>query len=39
MEQLEGQSKSGSQKLLKYYVAFEKGTMSDEDAAPRIRDL
>ena len=39
MEQLEGQLKSVSQKLLKYDVAFEKGTMSDEDAAPRIRDL
>jgi site-specific DNA recombinase len=25
--------------LLKYYLAFEKGTMSDEDAAPRIREL
>jgi len=28
-----------NQKLLKYYVAFEKGTISDDDAAPRIREL
>ncbi|MBM3132782.1 MAG: recombinase family protein, partial [Chloroflexi bacterium] len=30
---------SVKQKLLKYYVAFERGTLSDEDAAPRIREL
>jgi site-specific DNA recombinase len=28
-----------SQKLLRYYIAFEKGTMSDEDTALRIRQL
>ena len=28
-----------NQKLLKYYTAFENGTISDEDAAPRIREL
>jgi hypothetical protein len=28
-----------NQKLLKYYLAFEKGGMSNEDAAPRIGEL
>jgi len=30
---------SVNKKLLKYYTAFENGTMSDSDAAPRIREL
>ena len=33
------QLESVEQKLLKYYVAFERGTLSDEDTAPRIREL
>ena len=36
---LERWLESVNQKLLKYYLAFEKGTMSHEDAAPRIREL
>ncbi len=30
---------SVNQSLLKYYRAFEKGSISDEDAAPRIKEL
>ena len=39
LEEIEAQIESVSHKLLKYYVAFEKGTMNDEHVAPRIRDL
>jgi site-specific DNA recombinase len=39
LEQIEKQLESVNQKLLKYYLAFEKGTMKDEDVAPRIREL
>ena len=39
LEEIEKQLESVNQNLLKYFLAFEKGTMSDEDAAPRIRDL
>jgi site-specific DNA recombinase len=39
LQEIDRQLESVSQKLLKYYLAFEKGTMSDEDAAPRIREL
>ena len=36
---MEQQLDSVGQRLLRYYVAFERGTMTDEDAAPRIREL
>jgi len=39
LEDIEKQLQSVNQKLLKYYTAFEKGTLSDDDAAPRIRHL
>ena len=38
LEEVGKQLETVNQKLLKYYIAFEKGTMSD-DAAPRIREL
>ena len=37
--QIEKELESLKQKLLRYYIAFEKGSMSDDDAAPRIREL
>ncbi len=39
LEQIEKRLENVQQKLLKYFTAFEKGAMTDEDAAPRIRDL
>lgn len=39
LEEMEKRLEVVSQKLLKYYLAFEKGTMTDEEAAPRIREL
>jgi hypothetical protein len=39
LEEIEEQLESVNEKLLKYYVAFEKGTISDDDVAPRIREL
>lgn len=39
LAEIESQLEALNRKLLKYYVAFEKGTMSDEDAVPRIREL
>jgi site-specific DNA recombinase len=39
LEEIGRQLESVNQKLLKYYLAFEKGTISDDDAAPRIREL
>ena len=39
LEQIEKRLESVQQKLLKYFTAFEKGVMTDEDAAPRIREL
>lgn len=39
LKEINKQLDSINQKLLKYYMAFENGTISDEDAAPRIRDL
>ena len=37
--EIEKELESVNQKLLKYHLAFEKGSMSGEDAAPRIREL
>ena len=39
LEEIDKQFESVNQKLAKYYAAFEKGTMSADDAAPRIREL
>ena len=39
MEEIEKQLESVNQKLLKYYMAFERGTITEDDAAPRIREL
>jgi site-specific DNA recombinase len=39
LEEIEKQLKSISDKLLKYYIAFEKGTLTEADAAPRIKEL
>ena len=39
LEEMEKRLEVVSQKLLKYYLAFEKGTMTAEEAAPRIREL
>ncbi len=39
LEDIEKQLESLNQKLLKYYLAFERGTMTDDDAAPRVREL
>jgi site-specific DNA recombinase len=37
--EIEKELESVNQKLLKYHLAFEKGSMRGEDAAPRIREL
>ena len=37
--EIERQLELLSQKLLKYYLAFERGAMTDDDAAPRVREL
>lgn len=39
LEQIEKRLESVQQKLLKYFTSFEKGVMTEEDAAPRIREL
>ena len=39
LEEVEKLLNSVNEALLKYFLSFEKGTMSDEDAAPRIKDL
>ena len=39
LEEIDKQFESVNQKLAKYYAAFEKGTMSADDATPRIREL
>jgi hypothetical protein len=39
LEEIEKQLELVKQKLLRYYIAFERGTMSNEDAVPRIREL
>lgn len=39
LEEIEKQLKAISNALLKYFIAFEKGTLSDEDAGPRIKEL
>ena len=39
LEEVEKQLKSINEKLLKYYMAFENGTMDEDDAAPRIKEL
>ena len=39
LEEISKQLDSVNQKLLKYYIAFENGTINDSDAAPRIREL
>ena len=38
LEEIERHLESVNQKLMKYYLAFEKGTVSDDDAAPKIRE-
>lgn len=39
IEEIDKQLDSVNRKLLRYYTAFENETMSDEDAAPRIKEL
>ncbi len=39
LEEIEKQLKSINDKLLKYFVAFERGTLTEDDAAPRIKEL
>jgi site-specific DNA recombinase len=39
MDEVEKQLKSINEKLLKYFVAFENGTLAEGDAAPRIKEL
>ncbi len=39
LKAIEKEIESVNRKLLKYYLAFENGTITDEDAAPRIREL
>ncbi|MBI2859866.1 MAG: recombinase family protein [Chloroflexi bacterium] len=39
LDEVERQSTSVGQKLLKYFTAFENGTMSEADAGSRVREL
>ena len=39
LDEIEAHLESVNQRLLKYHIAFEKGTMSDDDCAPRIREF